>query len=129
MSNSQVTQEKIRALLGELRTWDVDEERYSLEELTVKFGLDVFVVDRIACSEGFHLKRGTPPEAPDWVSDPNAVTLNLDPEEIQKALRHPEARPDDHPDQDTGVWKKKPTGEWERIPPGAAPANVEGDDD
>ena len=118
MPDFRVTQEKIHALLEELRTWDAGEERCNLRELADKFGLDRFVVDRVARSEGFRLRMGTSVEDPPPESDPNADTLDLDPEEIQEALSHPEANPNYQPDMDTGVWKKKPTGEWERIPPG-----------
>ena len=118
MQDFHVTQEKIRALLEELRTWDADEERYSLRELADKFGLDRFVIDRVARSEGFHLRMGSSIEDLPPESDPNASTLDLDPDEIQKALGHPEANPNYQPDVDTGIWKKKPTGEWERVGPG-----------
>ena len=118
MPDFRVTQEKIRTLLDELRTWDADEERYSLRELAEAFGLDRFVVDRVARSEGFHLRMGPSGEEPPPESDPNADTLDLDPEEIQQALDRPEANPNYQPDVDTGVWHKKPTGEWEQVPPG-----------
>jgi hypothetical protein len=61
---------------------------------------------------------GSSDQEPPPESDPNASTLDLDPEEIQQALDKPEANPNYQPDVDTGVWHKKPTGEWERIPPG-----------
>jgi len=118
MPDFHVTQEKIRALLEELRTWDADEERYSLRELADRFGLDRFVIDRVARSEGFHLPMGSSIEDLPPESDPNASTLDLDPDDIEKALAAPENNPSYLPDTDTGVWKKKPTGEWERIPPG-----------
>jgi hypothetical protein len=38
MPDFHVTQEKIRALLDELRTWDAGEERCTLRELADQFG-------------------------------------------------------------------------------------------
>lgn len=118
MPDFHVTQDKIRALIEELRSWDDDEQRHSLDELARKFGLDRFVVDRVARSEGHHLRQEARTDEGDFGADPNASTLDLDPDEIQEALNKPENNPNYQPDVDTGVWKKKPTGEWERIPPG-----------
>jgi len=112
MSEIQVTQEKVRALLDELRTWDAGEERCTLQALMERFELDRFVVERVARSEGFYFRddREPPPS-----TDPNASTLDLDPDEIQRALTQPETNPDYLPDQDTGLWRKNPTGDWELI--------------
>jgi hypothetical protein len=118
MPDFHVTQEKINELLEELRSWDAGEEKLTLHELADKFGLDVFVVDRIVRSEGLRVKAGYRPEERDNTVDPNASTLDLDPSEIEEALSKPDPNPDYSDDVDTGVWKKKPTGEWERIPPG-----------
>lgn len=114
MSNFRVTQEKINALLTELRTWDTDEDRYTLHELAKMFDLDVFIVGRIANSEDMHIKAGYRAEDDDREVDPNATTQDLDPEEVQQALEDPEGD-GDYPEADTGVWKKKPTGEWELV--------------
>jgi len=116
MPDFYVTQEKIRALLEELRTWEQDEQRYNLDQLARKFGLDLFVIDRVARSEGLRLPREEMEET-GFGPDPNATTLDLDPDEIQEALSQPESDPN-YPDVDTGVWRKNPTGEWKRIGPG-----------
>lgn len=114
MSDFQVTQEKIHALLEELRSWSVGEVRHNPKDLAKTFGLDVFVVEKILRSEGIQVQNENPEEA-DPASDPNASTLTLDVDDITQALSHPEANPDQHPDEDTGVWRKKPTGEWELV--------------
>ena len=112
---SPVTQAKINALLVELRSWDLGEHRNTLHELSVKFDLDVFVVDRLASSEGLRLSAGTP-VLDDEITDPNAITIDLEPEEIRAAAERPDPNPEwDDKDEDTGVWKQKPTGEWELI--------------
>ena len=53
-----VTHDKISALLAELRTWEPGELKSTLVQLGERFGLEVFVVDRVAKSEGLRLKVG-----------------------------------------------------------------------
>lgn len=100
-----VTNTKIRKLLEELRSWHPGEKRYSLGELVEKFGLEPSVVEQIVRSEGTEL-------AP--LCDPDASTLDLDPNAINFALKEPDPDPS-FEDRDTGVWRKKPTGEWELV--------------
>jgi len=117
MPDYHVSQEKVRKLVSELRSWEDGDPQPTLNELATKYDLDIFVVDRIARSEGFRLRathtvesdRERPQE-----SDPNASTLDLDPDAIQEALEEPETDPN-YEDKDTGVWKKNPTGEWELV--------------
>lgn len=115
MPNFFVTQAKINELLKELRSWAPLEQRATLNELAERFQLDLFVVDRIARSEGLKIKAGYRPEEQDNEVDPEASTLDLDPAEIQEALDKPDPSPEYIEDVDTGVWKKKPTGEWELL--------------
>jgi hypothetical protein len=49
---------KIHALLEELRSWEVGELRHSVHELAARFGLEPFVIQQIAKSEGIKLKIG-----------------------------------------------------------------------
>jgi len=49
---------KIHALLEELRSWETGELRYNVHELAARFGLEPFVVQQIARSEGMKLKIG-----------------------------------------------------------------------
>lgn len=110
-----ITQEKIVKLISELRTWEPGEACRTLAELAEMFELDFFVVDRVATSEGHHLLAGGVPDG-GMHSDPNATTIDLDPEEVHGALEKPDPNPDwENSDEDTGVWRKKPTGEWERV--------------
>lgn len=113
----QVTQAKINALLEELRTWAPGETPLTLHELADKHGLDLFVVDRIVRSEGLKVPLGEAvvPDAPDEDADPNSTTLDLDPDEVRRALEKPDPSPDWVEDEDTGIWRRKPTGEWERV--------------
>lgn len=115
MPDFHVTQSKINALLEELRTWEPLEQKATLNELAAQFDLDIFVVDRIARSEGLHIKSGYRPEEVSNGVDPEASTLDLDPDEIQDVLKRPDPNPEFNEDVDTGVWKKKPTGEWELV--------------
>lgn len=116
MSDFQITQEKINALLEELRSWGPIEQRHTLHELAKKFDLDVFVVDRIARSDGMKIKSGYRAEEENNDVDPNSTTLDLDQEELQEALDKPDPNPEEWADDegDTGIWHKNPTGEWER---------------
>jgi hypothetical protein len=120
----KVTQAKINALLEELRTWPPGEVRGTLVDLAARHELDVFVVDRLTRSEGLKVPLGEVSEEvlfgsrdedapPD--TDPNATTLDLDPDEIDRALGVPDPSPDWAEDKDTGIWRKKPTGEWELV--------------
>jgi hypothetical protein len=100
--------QKVGELLRELRSWDPGEVKATVEDLAEQFGLDVFIVTRIATSEGYDLSAGIPRPV-----DPNASTLDLDPEAVQKAMEQPEEG-----DVDTGTWKRnRQTGEWELVPP------------
>ena len=117
---SAVTQTKITALLEELRTWEPGEHRQTLHQLSSRFELDLFVIDRLARSEGLKIPAGVPPDeperAPDRASDPNASTIDLDPEKVQEAAMRPDPNPEwSEKDKDTGIWRKKPTGEWEQV--------------
>jgi len=113
---SPVTQAKINALLEELRSWESGETHSTLHELSSKHDLDVFVVDRLARSEGFTVPAGTPVLDDEPEVDPNATTIDLDPDKVHEAASRPDPNPDwQKRDEDTGVWKKKPTGEWELI--------------
>ncbi|TFH61422.1 MAG: hypothetical protein E4G90_09750 [Gemmatimonadales bacterium] len=103
----KVTHQKITKLIAELRTWEEDEDRYSGNELAVAFDLEHDVVQTIADSEDIELR---------WV-DPNASTLDLNPEDVKRALNNPDPNPEwVDEDKDTGVWKRDPkTGEFQRI--------------
>lgn len=79
MPDVEVTREKIRALLEELRSWTPGDLRHTLHELARTFDLDVFIVDRIAKSEGFILAPGIALE--DDV-DPNAITQEIEAESV-----------------------------------------------
>ena len=108
------TKEKIDQLILELRSWEPGEARRTLAELAEQLDLEVFIVDRVATSEGHHLLAGAVPDDPDR-ADPNASTIDLDPEAVQGALEEPDPDPEwKDLDADTGVWRKKPTGEWEK---------------
>ena len=92
----KVTHQKVTRLITELRDWADREDRHTGNELMAKFDLDREAVERIAESEGIDLT---------WI-DPNASTLDLDPDEVQAALDSPDPNPvwvDE--DQDTGVWQ------------------------
>ena len=103
---------RIDALLRELRSWEPGEDRHTLHQLATMFDLDLFIVSRIANSEGIELTV----ETRDPTVDPNASTMDLDPEAIKRALDEPDPDPDwAEQDKDTGVWKKKPSGEWELV--------------
>jgi len=113
---SPVTQAKINALLEEMRGWEPGETPSTLHELSCKHDLDVFVVDRLARAEGFVIPAGTPILDDEPLTDPNADTIDLDPDKVHEAAMKPDPNPDwQKRDEDTGIWKKKPTGEWERI--------------
>jgi hypothetical protein len=113
---SPVTQAKINALLEELRSWGPGEINSTLHALASRFDLDVFVVDRLARAEGFAVPAGTPVLDDEPLTDPNASTIDLDPDKVDAAARQPDPNPDwAERDEDTGVWRKKPTGEWELV--------------
>lgn len=110
---SPVTQAKINALLKELRSWEPGDVHSTLHELAERFQLDVFVVDRLARAEGFAVPAGTPVLDEEPETDPNASTIDLEPEEVRRASERPDPNPDWRDrDEDTGIWRKKPTGEW-----------------
>jgi hypothetical protein len=113
----QVTQTKINELLEELRSWEPGEIPSTLHELAERFDLDVFVIDRLARAEGVKVPAGVPAEeGEDPLTDPNASTLDLDPDRVDAAARRPDPNPDwADKDADTGVWRKKPTGEYELV--------------
>lgn len=131
-------QRKIGELLRELRSWEPDEARATVLELAARFSLDPFIVRRLASAEGYDLGEEDPnatadPNAstidldPETVArarlasseddeedpiDPNATTIDLDPEAVRRALEDTAAEPD----VDTGVWKRnRQTGEWELV--------------
>lgn len=111
-----ITKDKIGKLLEELRSWEPGEANRTLTELAEMFELDLFVVDRVAVSEGHHLQAGILLGPPRNSIDPNAATIDLDPEAVHDVLKEPDPNPAwKERDEDTGVWRKKPTGEWERI--------------
>lgn len=83
---------KIDRLLRELRSWGMDEDRYSVQELAEKFDLTVFVVRRIANAEGYDLREEADPV------DPHAPT-KPDPYDSQVTTR-PEVHLDET-DEDT----------------------------
>lgn len=103
-----ITQKKINALLHELRSWPPGGVCESLQSLAKRFDLSVFVVDRLAKAEGINL----PSNIQEDKADPNASTLDLDPQEVRDAV---EGEDPDWEDKDTGVWRRKPSGEWELI--------------
>jgi hypothetical protein len=72
-----VSKEKIDELILELRSWEPGEAPRTLAELAAMFGLDLFVVDRVAVSEGHHLLAGGVPGEPRHV-DPDASTAPLE---------------------------------------------------
>lgn len=99
-----------------MRSWETGERENTLHELSKKFDLDIFVIDRLARSEGFHLAAGSPVLDEEPVTDPNASTIDLDPDRVREAVDNPDPNPEwDGKDRDTGIWRKKPTGEWELI--------------
>jgi hypothetical protein len=111
-----VTQAKINALLKEMRSWEPGVIPATLHVLAERHGLDVFVVDRLAQAEGFKVPAGTPVLDDEPLTDPNASTIDLDPDEVEEAARRPDPNPDwKDRDEDTGTWRKKPTGEWELV--------------
>ena len=106
----KVTHQKITKLIAEFRTWEDGEDRHTGNELAVAFDLEHDVVQLIAESEDIELR---------WI-DPNASTLDLNPEEVKKALNNPDPNPEwVDEDKDTGVWKQdSKTGEFKRIEDG-----------
>ena len=107
-----VTHDKISALLAELRTWEPGELKSTLVQLGERFGLEVFVVDRVAKSEGLRLKVGDELD-PD---DPNATTLDMDPEELQAAAEAPDPNSDwSFRDKESGMWRRTPDGDFELV--------------
>lgn len=94
MDSKRITQTRIRALLTELRSWEQDDERLTLHELSKRFRLEVWVVQSIAKSEGFDPKLGERPAGEEITED----------------------EPETDPDAITGVYRQNPdTGEFERI--------------
>lgn len=70
------TKAKIDGLLRELRSWELDEPRYTVWELVEIFNLPPVVIQRIAFSEGFDLAIG------EKAVDPNAITQSLEPKDV-----------------------------------------------
>ena len=92
----KVTHQKVTPLITELRDWHDGEDRHTGNELMAKFDLSRDAVERIAESEDIDLS---------WI-DPNASTLDLDPDEVSAALGVPDPNPvwvDE--DKDTGIWQ------------------------
>jgi hypothetical protein len=113
---SPVTQAKINALLEEMRSWEPGDVPATLHELAERHDLDVFVIDRLARAEGFKVPAGTPVLDEEPLTDPNASTIDLDPDKVQEAALRPDPNPDwSSKDRDTGIWRKKPTGEYELV--------------
>lgn len=97
---------KIDGLLRELRSWDLLETPLNVRELADKFGLEPFIIQRIAGSEGIKLRYD---EVNAEEADPDADTKPIDLDEIHKSNEDCEFE-----DADTGVWRRnRLTGEWE----------------
>ena len=95
MDVKKITQTRINALLTELRSWEPEEERRTLHELSKMFRLEVWVVRSIAQSEGHDLKLGERAAGEELTEDV--------PEETDS-------------EADTGVYRQNPsTGEFERV--------------
>lgn len=92
MPDDNVTREKIRQLLEELRLWGPGEARFTVQELARRFGLEPFVVSRILISEGLKVRIEDTLDEGSSEVDPNAITVEIDPV-------------DD--DVDTRVWKRR----------------------
>lgn len=99
-----------------MRSWEPGEVDATLHELAERFDLDVFVVDRLARAEGVRLPAGTPVLDDTPETDPNASTIDLDPDKVEEAAGQPDPNPEWRDrDEDTGIWRKKPSGEWELL--------------
>lgn len=92
-----------------------------MQELVEEYALEIFVVEQVARSEGFEWVPRKPAMKGPTI-DPDASTIDLDPEAVAEAMGNPESDPR-YLDRDTGVWRKKPTGEWELV------TGVEGETD
>jgi len=102
---------RIDALLAELRSWGPLERKATVEELADRYGLDVFVVQRLASSEGIQLKYADIVLDPMVEVDPAADTKPIERDDIPEDEDDPEFE-----DKDTGVWKQnRETGEWALI--------------
>ena len=73
--------ERIDALLYELRSWDVHEQRSTVQELAEKFQLTTFVIHRIANAEGIKVLIGDIPGKDGEMADPNAETRPIEADE------------------------------------------------
>lgn len=103
MDFKKVTQTRINALLNELRSWEPEEERRTLHELSKMFRLEVWVVRSIAQSEGHDLKLGERLAGEELTEDEEEDDDEGIPEEIDS-------------EADTGVYRQNPkTGEFERV--------------
>lgn len=70
--------DRIEALLLELRSWDVDEQRHTVQELAKMFGLTTFVVHRIANAEDIKVSIGAMPGKDGEMADPDADTQPIE---------------------------------------------------
>jgi len=69
--------QKIDALLHELRTWEQDEARYTVQELADMFNLTTFVVARIAAAEDVEVPSSPEPIDPDAVTKPVETGMDV----------------------------------------------------
>jgi hypothetical protein len=102
--------EKISALLAELRSWDVDESRFTVQELAARFELTSFIVHRIANAEGISIKSTDAPPAQNELIDSGAETQPLhntvDPDKATQ--QDPAQAVDDYlSEMETWTYKKK----------------------
>jgi len=103
-------QKTINALIAELRSWPDDEAQLTVYELSQRFGLEAFVIQQIARSEDVDLKFSRPQDSD---VDPNETTIDLDPEEVDEALKKRDPNPDwKDKDEVSGVWE---SGRFKRI--------------
>ena len=79
------TKAKIDALLRELRSWDLGERRYTVQELVERFGLPPLVIRRIAGAEDADLVIGEVGDDGDDDVDPNAITQPLGPKDLPES--------------------------------------------
>ena len=112
----RVTREKITRLVEELRSWDVGEERATVEDLAKKFGLDTFVVDRVAQSENIRLPHGHTSHGLIFESQEEAENIDAVPDPVDEDAVTEPIEPVVDEDADTGVYRRNPrTGEFERV--------------
>lgn len=102
MDGKKITQTRITALLNELRSWEQDESRRTVYELSKMFRLEVWVVLSIAKSEDVELEMGER-----LAGEEISIGEPGEEEGVPTAT---------DPDAITGVYRQNPsTGEFERI--------------